>query len=231
MSEDLTDGFNMDTYGTSFGNDNDNRHEIYPIRNIYGPSEEDRNELNKDAPSFSARKVPRNQRMKVTIDMACEESMKQLVKEIEFSIDSKLTDKFGSRQPCFDELINEFFGERSELYKVFEKHLPNLNFERYSRWVTTMFGCLAYGKSIEDLYSKYSFIDKHGLASPEEYKALWKDISMACLDVSSPGRPKARRDVKPFWQHVQDALKGMLHEWCIEGFDDGTSKRQEMCHR
>jgi hypothetical protein len=23
----------------------------------------------------------------------------------------------------------------------------------------------------------------------------------------------------------------MLHEWCIEGFDDGTSKRQEMCHR
>jgi hypothetical protein len=178
-------------YGTSFGNNNDDQHEIYPIRDIYGPSEEDSNELDKDAPSFSAWKVPCNQHMKVTIDMACKESMKQLVKEIEF-IDSKLKDRFGSRQPHFDELINEFFGERSELYKVFEKHLPNLNFERYSRWVTTMFVCLVYGKSIEDLYSKYSFIDKCGLASPEEYKALWKDISMACLDVSSPGRPRAR---------------------------------------
>jgi hypothetical protein len=86
----------------------------------------------------------------------------------------------------------------------------------------TMFVCLAYRKCIEDLYSKYSFIDKCSLASPEEYKSLWKDISMVCLDVSGPGWLKARQDVKPFWLHVQDALNGMLCEWGIEGFNDGT---------
>jgi hypothetical protein len=48
--------------------------------------------------------------------------------EVNF-INSKLTDKFGSRQPCFHELLNEFFGENSETYKVFEKHLPNFTFE------------------------------------------------------------------------------------------------------
>jgi hypothetical protein len=35
MSEDLPDGFNMDAYGASFGNDNDDWHEIYPIRSLH----------------------------------------------------------------------------------------------------------------------------------------------------------------------------------------------------
>jgi hypothetical protein len=61
MSEDLLDGFNVDAYGASFGNDNEDQHKIYTIRSLYGPSEEDYNELDKDDPSFSAWKVPCNQ--------------------------------------------------------------------------------------------------------------------------------------------------------------------------
>lgn len=174
MSVDLRDSFNLDAYGTSFGNDDDDRYEIYPTRSLYGLSKEDTEEsLAEGAPPFSSWKVPRDACMRVTVDMAREESLKQLVKEVEF-IDSKLTRKFGSRQPCFDVLIEEFFGVNSDMHQVFKKHLPNCTFERYSRWLTTLFVCLAYGKSIEDLFSEYSFIDKTGLASPEEYKALWK---------------------------------------------------------
>jgi hypothetical protein len=209
----------MDAYGALFGNDNDDWHKICPTRSLHGPSEEDNNELHKDAPSFSAWKVPREQHVKVTIDLAQEQSMKQLAREVNF-IDSKLTDKFGSRQPHFEELLDEFFGERSEIYKVFEKHLPNFNFERYSPWLMTMFVCLAYGKSIEDLYSEYSFIDKCGLASPEKGQ-----ISVEG-HIHGMFGPKARQDVKPFWLHIQDAINGVLHEWCIEGFDDGTREKK-----
>lgn len=55
----------------------------YILSDMCGPSEEDSNAFDKDAPSFSAWKVPRNQRMKETIDMAREESMKQLAKVVE----------------------------------------------------------------------------------------------------------------------------------------------------
>jgi hypothetical protein len=103
--------------------------------------------------------------------------MHQLVKEVDF-IDSKLSGKFGSRQPHFDELLDELFGESSDMYEVFKKYRPTITFERYSHWLTTFFVCLAYGKSIKDLYTDYPFVDKTGLASLEEYKSFWKDISL-----------------------------------------------------
>jgi hypothetical protein len=111
-------------------------------------------------------------------------------------------------------------------YEVFKKYLPTITSEHYSPWLTTFFVCLAYGKSIEDLYTGYSFVDKTGLASLEEYKSFWKDISLSCLDVSGSGRPKAWPDVKPFWLHVQDALNGLLHEQCFEGFSNGSRNKK-----
>jgi hypothetical protein len=70
--------------------------------------------LTQDSPPYSSWISPRDQQVRVTVDMAHEEPMHQLVKEVDY-IDSKLSGKFGSRQPHFDELLDEFFGESSDI--------------------------------------------------------------------------------------------------------------------
>jgi len=195
---------------------------------VHGPaylSPEEDASLSEGAPSFASWSTPRDNAVKVTVDMARDESMKQLVDEIKF-LDDKLKASFHTRKPKVEDLLEVFFGEESEIFRVFKKYLPNCNFDRYTRWLTTYLVCAAYGKSIEDLYSECSFIDKAGLASAEEYKRFWQDISVACLDVSVPGKPRAKRDVKPFWLHVQEAINMVLGEWCVEGYTDGSRKKK-----
>jgi hypothetical protein len=60
MSADLPDGFNLDVYGTIFGNNDDDRFEIYPRKSQYD--------------SWIS---PWDQQVRVTVNMAHEEPMHQ----------------------------------------------------------------------------------------------------------------------------------------------------------
>ena len=99
----LVDGLTVDGFGISYRNDDDERHEVYPMNAVLGmASDETEESMRMGAPDIS-RWRNQTQPMKVTVDMARDVSLHQLADEVKF-IDSKLEAKFDTRKPDLDAL-------------------------------------------------------------------------------------------------------------------------------
>jgi hypothetical protein len=187
----LVDGLAVDGFGIPYRNDDDERYEVYPMNAVLGISSDETEEsMKRGAPDISKWRN-QTQPMKVTVDMAHDISLHQLADEVNF-IDSKLEAKFDTRKPDLEALMEEFFGPGSEIYKTFEKRVPNCTHDRFARWLCTFLCCAFEGKSIEILHCQESIANMTGMLSANEYKRFWNDIANACLDCTSGPQPRLK---------------------------------------